>query len=193
MVPPIPPPPEPTAICIPYTDASAPQIAQALLYLQAALRHHFSTLSEGTWANALHELHPDLWVEQQTVTLDQDDVIYLANRLALSSEVPVLDPIIHGPRAGYLAKKMVNYEDDAIQALEEMAVNPLAYGPVVYRLVTSLALGNSIADEVFQATHRGPWGRPGGPDRDVVRATVRERLGVLRRARGEAEFVSFSD
>jgi hypothetical protein len=55
-----------------------------------------------------------------------------------------------------LAKRLVNYEDDVIPALEEMRANPLAYGPVVYSLVTSLALGNLVADEVFQATHRGP-------------------------------------
>ena len=190
MVPPLPPLPESTARCVLYADASEQQRAQALHYVQERLHQHFPPLSPSTWVNAVRQLQPDLWVEQQTVALDEDDLTYLANRLALSPEVPVLNPVIHGPRAGYLAKKMVNYEDDAIHALEEMDANPLAYGPLVYRLVTSLALGNSVADEVFQATHRGPWGRPGGPDRDVARATVRERLEALQRARGEAEFAS---
>lgn len=188
MVPPFPPLPASTAYCVPYADASEPQRAQALHYLQERLQQHFPPLSPATWTNALNQLQPDLWVEEQTVTLDEDDLTYLANRLALSSEVPALDPIIHGPRSGYLSKRMVHNEFDAIQALEEMLANPLAYGPLVYRLVTSQALGNLVADEVFQATHRGPWGRPGGPDLDAARATVRERLEALRRARGEVEF-----
>ena len=182
----IPPHSEPTTLCTPYTAASPQQIAAVLRYVKERLQKHFPTLPQDTWASALQKLQPDLWAEEHTVTLDEDDLTYLANRLALSSEVPALDPIIHGPRAGYLAKRLVNYEDDAIEALEEMLANPLAYGPVVYRLVTSLALGNLVADEVFQATHQGPWGRPGGPDRDAARATVRERLEALRRARGEA-------
>ena len=183
-----PPPSEPTARCVPYADASPRQISQALLYLQEALHDHFPTLKWSTWADALQELQPNLWVEEQAVTLDQDDLIYLTQRLALSSEVSALDPIIHGPRAGYLAKKLVHYEDDAIHALEEIEAHPLAYGPLVYRLVVSLASGNEVADEVFGATYRGPWGRPGGPDRDVARTTVAERLQALRYARGEAEF-----
>jgi hypothetical protein len=174
-----------------YADASPQQLSQALLYLQKELQNHFPTLRWATWANALQELQPDLRVEQQTVTLDQDELTYLAQRLALSSEVPELDPIIHGPRADYLAKKMVNDEDDAIHALADIEANPLACGPRVYRLVTRLALGNVVADEVFRATNPGPWGRPGGPDRDATRATVRERLRALRYARGEAEFASF--
>jgi hypothetical protein len=191
MTPPLPPLPESTAHGVPYADASEQQRAQALRYVQKRLHQHFPPLKPATWANAMQQVQPDLRVEPQTAVLDEDDLTYLANYLALSPEVPALDPTIHGPRAGYLAKRLVNYEDDAIQALEEMAANPLAYGPLVYRLVTSLAGGNSVADEVFQATHRGPWGRPGGPGRDVARATVRERLAALRHARGEAEFASF--
>lgn len=181
------------AFCVSYAEASPQQIAAALVYVRERLQNHFPTLLKDTWVTTLQKLQPDLWVEEHTVTLDEDDLIYLANRLALSSEVSALNPIIHGPQAGYLAKRMVNYEDNAIHDLEEMAANPLAYGPVVYRLVASLALGNSVADEVFQATHRGPWGRPGGPDRDVARATVRERLAALQRARGEVEFAFSQD
>jgi hypothetical protein len=173
---------------VPYADASPRQISQALLYLQEALHDHFPTLKWATWADALQQLQPDLWVEQQAVTIDEDDLTYLANRLALSSEVPALDPIIHGPRAGYLARKLVHYEDDAIYALEEIEAHPLVYGPLVYRLIVSLASGNEVADEVFGATYRGPWGRPSGPDRNIARATVSERLQALRYARGEGEF-----
>ena len=183
--------PESTAQRVPYAQASPRQVSQALLYLQQELQAHFPTLRWVTWANALQKLQPDLWVEQQDVYLDGEDLTYLAQRLAASPELPDLEPVIHGPRAGYLARKLVHYEDDAIHALADIEAQPLAYGPQVYRLVTSLALGNAVADEVFRATDREPWGRPGGPDRDVARATVHERLEALRRARGEGEFGRF--
>jgi hypothetical protein len=176
---------------VPFAQATPGQVAQALRYLQEELKNHFPTLRESTWADALQKMQPDLWVEEQTVFFAQDDLAYLAYCLALSSEVPELDPIIHCPSAGYLSKRMVNFADDAIDALADIEANPLAYAPAVYRLVVSLALGNSVADTVFRATHRGPWGRPGGPDRDVARATVHERLKALRQARGEAEFALF--
>lgn len=193
MSPADPPLPAPPFLSVPYTEASPQQLTAALRYVQERLHQHFPPLSQATWANALQALQPELWVEPLPVTIDEDDLTYLANRLALSFDVAELDPPIHGPRAGYLAKRMVNYEDDAIHALVDIEANPRAYGPLVYRLVTSLAAGNSVADEVFRATNRGPWGRPGGPDRDVACATVRERLRALRCARSESEFASFQD
>lgn len=176
------------ARCVPFTQASPPQIARALLYVKHELREHFPTLSPLAWANTLQELQPDLWVEEAMVTLDHDALRVLVQRLNDSPELPELDPLIQGPRAGYMAKTLVNYEDDAIHALADIEANPLAYGPLVYRLIVSLALGNAVADEVFRDTNPGPWGRPGGPDRDVARATVNEQLKALRRARGEGEF-----
>jgi hypothetical protein len=78
--------------------------------------------------------------------------------------LPELDPPIYPDRACYLAKRMVNYQDEALEALDEMAQNPLVYGPRVFALVTSLALGNSVADNVF--------------------AAAPERIRTLRAARG---------
>ena len=179
------------ARCVPFKQASPPQIAQALLSVKHALRAHFPTLSAPAWANTLQQLQPELWVGEAAVTLDHDTLRVLAQRLNDAPELPELDPLLHGPRAGYLAKTLVDYEDDAIHALADMEANPLAYGLLVYRLLVRLALGNAVADEVFRDTNPGPWGRPGGPDRDVARATVHERLKALRRARGEGEFGTY--
>ena len=176
------------ARCVPFKQASPPQIAQALLSVKHALRAHFPTLSARAWAHTLQQLQPELWVGEATVTLDQEALRVLAQRLNDAPELPELDPLLHGPRAGYLAKTLVDYEDDAIHALADMEANPLAYGPLVYRLLVRLALGNAVADEVFRDTNPGPWGRPGGPGRDVARATASARLKALRRARGEGEF-----
>lgn len=75
-------------------------------------------------------MQPDLWVEQQTVTLDADDLEYLANQSVESTELPKLDPPLHEPRAGYLAETLADYENDAIAALTDIEANLLAYGPL---------------------------------------------------------------
>ncbi|HEX8659591.1 MAG TPA: hypothetical protein VF690_18765 [Hymenobacter sp.] len=177
-------PPEPTALRVPFGQASPQQVSQALLYAQDELQGHFSTLSWTAWANALHGVQPDLWVAQQVVYLDKDGMTHLTQRLAAASGEPEFNSLIHGPRAGYLAKRLVNYQDEAIHALADIEAHPEAYGLLVYRLVTDLALGNAVADEVFRATHRGPQARGNGQNPVLARAEVHGRLRALRRARG---------
>ena len=62
-------------------------------------------------------------------------------------------------------------------------------------LVTAEMVGNAVkhGEGRIDLTLEGPtvWELPGGPDRDVARATVHERLEALRRARGEGEFGRF--
>jgi hypothetical protein len=153
-------------------------VSQALLYAQEELGQRFPTLSWAEWANALQEAQPDLWVEQHTTHLNGDDLAHLAQRLAAAPRVPDMDSLLHGSRARYLAKRLVNYQNEAVEVLAHIEADPEAYSLPIYRLVTGLALGNAVADEVFQATHRGPHPEP-------ARAAVHERLQALRHARGE--------
>ena len=102
----------------------------------------------------------------------------------VAAELPELDPPISPDRAAYVFKRLFNYQDEALEALPDMAANPLAYGSRVFTLVTNLALGNSVVDELFHATHRGPQGRPGRVDPALARATAHEQVRELRRARG---------
>jgi hypothetical protein len=176
--------PEPTPLRVPFGQASPQQVSQALLFAQEELQGRFSTLSWIAWANALHGLQPDLWVAQQVVYLDRDSMTQLTQSLAAAAEAPEFDPLVHGPRAGYLAKRLVNYQDEAIHALADIEAHPEACGPLVYRLITTLALGNAVADEVFRATHRGPQTRVNGQNPVLARAEVHGRLRALRRARG---------
>jgi len=180
-----PPLPESTALCVPYDQATPHQISLALAYAMGTLPAHFPTLSFVAWANTLLRLKPDLWVAGDAVFLDYQDLKHLTQRLAASEELPELDPPIYPDRVGYLSKRFFNYQDEALEALPDIAVNPLAYSSRVFELVTTLALGNSVVDEVFHATHRGPQGRPGSVDPALARATVHEQVRALRRARGE--------
>jgi hypothetical protein len=185
MAPTMPSLPESTSLCVPYDQATPHQISLALAYTMGALPKHFPTLSFAGWANILLQLKPDVWVEGDAVTIDYQDLKHLTQRLAASEELPELDPPIYPHRAGYVSKRLFNYQDEALEALPDIAANPLAYSSRVFELVTTLALGNSVADEVFYATHRGPQGHPGSEDPALARATVHEQVRALRRARGE--------
>ena len=179
------PAPDPTPICIPYDQATPHQICLALAYAMAALPEDFPTLSFAAWADSLLQLKPDVWVAGDAVYLGDEDLQHLTQRLAAAPELPELDPYIYPDRAVYVFKRLFNYQDEALEALPDMAANPLAYSSRVFTLVTNLALGNSVVEELFHATHRGPQGRPGRVDPALARATVHEQVRELRRARGE--------
>lgn len=78
--------------------------------------------------------------------LEAQDVKRLAQYLADSPELLTLDPPVYGPRSAYMSKRLVNYADEAQDALVELEACPKAYGARVWELVLSLALGNSVAD-----------------------------------------------
>jgi hypothetical protein len=177
--------PDPTAVCVPYDQATPQQLSLALTYVTQELSQHFPTLDFITWANELLWFRPDLWVRGEEVSLDYADLEHLTQRLAASAQLLELDPPIYPRRAAYLAKRFVNYQDEALEALEEMAATPLAYGNRVFNLVVTLALGNATADVVFRATHPVPPPRPGAADPALARATASQRVQALRQARGE--------
>ena len=163
-----------------------PHLSCALVYLQHELADHFpaGALSWLTWVTALDRLRPDLWVAPRAASLDALDVTRLAQCLAGSPALPALEPPLYGPRAGYLAQRLVNYTAGARDALAELEACPTAYGGRVWELVLGLAVGNGVAKEVFQAMcwDALPGAAPAGAP------NAHERVYALRRARGEFDF-----
>lgn len=176
--------PDPTAICVPYAEATPSQLSRALTYVMEELAQHFPTLSFTAWTDALFQQQPDLWVEGQEVFLEEDDLTRLTQRLAASSELPQLSPPIYPDQACYLAKRLVNYQDQALFALQEIEANPHSFGTSVYALVLDLAAGNGIAQKVYRVTH-SQKPRPGRPDPAAERQVASARIAAVRRARGE--------
>lgn len=84
-----------------------------------------------------------------------------------------------------MAKRLVNYADEAQDALAELEAHPKVYGPRVWNLVLSLALGNSTADEVYQVTW---WDANKDKESAVAGSNVQARILALRQARGEFDF-----
>lgn len=171
------------AVCLPYTQASPQQLSQVLAFEQEELQLHFPALSWATRTNTLLKLQPDLWREDTRVYLDYEDLTYLTRRLATSPEIPQLKPSIYNSRASYMAKRLVNYQDPAIDALTDIEAHPLAYGGSLFTLVTDLAVDNSVADKVFRATHRNPQERLSSLNPAAARTTAHERIHALRGAR----------
>jgi hypothetical protein len=181
-----PPLPDSTTTCVPYPQATPRQLALALTYVMEELAQHFPTLSFASWANALLQQQPDLWVEQEEVLLEEDDLTRLTQRLAASPELPQLRPPIYPDQACYLARRLVNYQDQALCALTEIEAAPHAFGYRVYALVLDLAAGNGIAQQVYRVTHRQP--SPGRRDPAAARLAASDRVAAVRRARGELAY-----
>ncbi|MGI4733661.1 MAG: hypothetical protein ACRYG7_00615 [Janthinobacterium lividum] len=181
-------PADSAAIRLPYAKASAAYISYALVFLQAELASHYlaENLPWLTWANALDHLRPDLWVSKEgVVSLHAQDVRHLTQHLTGSPELLTREPVRHRPRAAYLAKCLVNYAEEALEALDELEAGPRFYGPRVWNLVLGLALGNSTADQVYRDT----WREKEKVAKPVVDGpTVHARVFALRQARGEYDF-----
>jgi hypothetical protein len=182
-----PPLPDPTPFCIPYAEATPRQISLALTYVMEELAQHFPTLSFTSWGNALRKQQPNLWVEQEAVFLEDEDLARLTQRLAASPELPQLSPPIYPDRACYLAKRLVNYQDQALFALAEIEADPHAFGTSVYALVLDLAAGNGIAQQVYRVTHQ-QTSPPDRPDPAAERQLASARIAAVRRARGEVGY-----
>jgi hypothetical protein len=183
-----PPSVESATTCLPFAQASAAHISCALVYLQVELVMHFpkDTLDWLTWAKALDQLRPDLWLTPQgTVTLDGPTVARLAQYLAASPELPTLEPPLHGPDAAYVMKRLVNYTDEAQDALVELEACPKAYGPRVWNLILTLALGNATVDRMYRATC---WDAQQDSEPTVGGLPIQARIRALRQARGEFDF-----
>jgi hypothetical protein len=152
-----------------YEQATPQQRAQALQYLQQRLQWHFPTLAAQTWADALTLFQPDLWVAGEQVTLADLDLRQLTQYLADSPELPLLDPPLYPPAALELAQQLLHAAELAVYSLPDLeALSPVG-GRRLYSLVSYLARGNRVAEQVVQAWRWGlavgrplPLGMPGG-------------------------------
>ena len=154
---------------IPYDQAMPPQRAQALAHLRQRLDQHFPTLAVRTWADALDLFRPDLLVSGDQVRFTDQDLTELAQYLADSPELPLLDPPLYGPPALRLAQQYLHAAELAVWALPELEALGPGISPRLYALVSCLARNTQVAEQVVQARRWGlvvgrplPPGMPGG-------------------------------
>ena len=179
------PPSAPIARRVPYTYASPLQLSRALLFVLEATEGNYPDLQWESWVHVLLTVQPDVWVTPQTVYLDNDSLKQVKRCLYAYLTTEVVEHRVFGPRAPYFAQRLVDHQDDAIDALDEIEGDPLACTPAIYRLVTGVAAGDKVAHEVYKATEPAPYARPRSVDREQARAAVPGRLQALRDARGE--------
>ena len=178
-------PSDPEATRIPYAQATPHQLAQALSYAMQELGPYFQQVGFASWGNAILRLQPDLWLEGELLYLDHQDLVHLTQRVAAAPELPAPDHFpVYNDQAGYLARRLVKFQHQALHALAEVEAAPRAYGGSVLALVLDLAAGNGIAQQVYRDTAQ-ERPRPGGPDPAAVRQAAAARVEAVRAARGE--------
>jgi hypothetical protein len=151
----------PTALLLPYAQATATQQGQALHYLQARLQRHFPTLAERPFVRTLAECRPALLLTGTQVSLAHPELTQLVQYLGNAPELPVLDPPLYGWSALELAQYMLHTNELAVSALTELACTlNIRCGPHLGALLRRLARPYPLAEQVVQAQL---WGLPGSP------------------------------
>lgn len=175
---------------VPYPQATSHQLAKVLTFAIEELAQHFPPLDFLSWSRALEKEQPTLWVDEDGLFLDDEDLTRLAQRLAASPELPQHGPPLYPDQACYLARRLVKYQDQALHALTEIEAAPHSFGNSVYALVLDLAAGNGIAQQVYQVTHRQTPPSASRPDPASARLAAPARIAAVRRARGERAYAA---
>jgi len=150
-----------SAQLITYIQATPRQQAQALTYLRQRVRPQFPALADRTCADALTLFQPDLQVTNDQVLFTYQDLTELVQYLGDSPELPVYDPPYYAPPALYLAQQYLHVAELAVWALAELEALGLGNRSRLYTLVSYLAHGNHVAEQVVQARRWGiAFGRP---------------------------------
>jgi hypothetical protein len=154
---------------ITYAQATVQQREQALAYLKQRLQLHFPVLATQTWRDALTLFQPELLVMGDQVQFTYQDLTELAQYLSDSPELPLLDPPLYGPPTLYLAQEYLHAAELAVWTLPELELLEPTGSQRLYTLVSLLAHGNRVAEQVVRARRWGlavgrplPLGVPGG-------------------------------
>ena len=178
------------ATYVPYAQATSRQLATVLTFVIEELAQHFPPLDFLSWSRALDQEQPTLWVDEDGLFLDDEDLTRLAQRLAASPELPQPGPPLYPDQACYLARRLVKYQDQALHALTEIEAAPHSFGNSVYALVLDLAAGNGIAEQVYRVTHRQTPPSASRPNPAIARLAAPARIAAVRRARGELAYAA---
>ncbi len=184
-------PAKPADVRLPYHRATPAKQAQAMAYLRQRLRHHFPTLRLGTWARALADYQPDLWLSGPALTLAEADLLALAQHLATAPELPALDPPLYGLPTLQLAQHSLRTSELAAGVLPELLAPAANCGPRLHTLLCRLVRPHPLAQQVVQAWCWNlasapplPPGIPGGGPAPSS-LEIEQWLGWLRPAGGE--------
>ncbi|MDJ0367825.1 hypothetical protein QMK33_21990 [Hymenobacter sp. H14-R3] len=111
----------PTALLLPYAQATATQRTQVLPYLQDRLQLHFLTLPERAFVRLVQEFEPVLLLTGTQVTLPYPEVTQLVQYLGHAPELPLLDPPFYYPTALELAQYVLHTSELTVGTLPELA------------------------------------------------------------------------
>jgi len=149
----------PTALLLPYAQATATQRTQVLRYLQDRLQRHFPALPERIFGRLVREFQPVLLLIGTQVTLPYPELTQLVQYLGHAPELPLLDPPLYCPTALELVQYTLHTSELTVGTLPELAralgtrCDP-RFGALLHRLARPCRL----AEQVVQAQR---WDLPG--------------------------------
>ena len=151
----------PTALLLPYAQATTTQRTQILRYLQGRLQRHFPSLSERAFVRLVQEFRPALLLTGAQVTLPYPELTQLVQYLGHAPELPLLDPPFYCPTALELAQYVLHTSELTVGTLPELArALGTRCGPLFGALLHRLARPCLLAEQVVQAQR---WDLPGSP------------------------------
>jgi hypothetical protein len=120
--------------------------------IRSNLEPYFPHLLPVHWITSLARVSPQLWLAPGVVTMSWDDLTRVTKVVAAIPGPSANDDAGYCPQALYLARCVAENTPLAHLALAEVEAAPQQYGPHAYQLITQLAAGNSVAQEILHVT-----------------------------------------
>lgn len=135
-----------------YAQATPTQLRHLLDGIRSNLEPYFPHLLSVHWITSLARVSPQLWLAPGVVTMSWDDLMRVTKVVAAIPGPSANDDAGYCSQALYLARCVAENTPLAYLALAEVEAAPQQYGPHTYQLITQLAAGNSVAQEILHVT-----------------------------------------
>lgn len=135
-----------------YSQATATHLIHLLDGIRTNLERYFPHLLPVHWITSLARVSPQLWLAPGVVTMSWDDFMRVTKVAAALPGPWGGDAAGYCPQGLYLARYVAESIPLAHLALAEVEAAPQQYGPHAYQLITQLAAGNSVAQEILHVT-----------------------------------------
>jgi hypothetical protein len=135
-----------------YSQATSTHLIHLLDGIRTNLERYFPHLLPVHWITSLARVSPQLWLAPGVVTMSWDDFMRVTKVAAALPGPWGGDAAGYCPQGLYLARYVAESIPLAHLALAEVEAAPQQYGPHAYQLITQLAAGNSVAQEILHVT-----------------------------------------
>ena len=137
---------------IPFAQASARRLAQALVYANQRLEARFPALDWSAWNESFQLAQPQLVVQGPAVWLEWPALARLVQGLTQAQAKAAPDPPVFCVAAAELSAQVIDYDTLARKVRLELAALPDVSSPLLNQLLEQLTSFNATAWHVYSAT-----------------------------------------